>query len=63
MSTMLVVPAGNKFEDGQLGMGSRRPDVAVNQLSLERGEEALGHRIVPARTRPTDALASVVGCQ
>ena len=60
---MLVVPAGDELEDSQLGLASRRPDVTINQLILERGEEALGHGIVPARTRPTHALACLVGRQ
>ena len=63
MAAVLVVPTGNQLEDGQLRLATGWPDMAVDQLRLEGGEEALGHRIVPAGAGPTDALARLMGRQ
>ena len=63
MPTVLVVPAGDELEDGQLGVTTGGPDVAVDQLIFEGGEEALGHGVVPARSWSSYALASLVSRQ
>jgi hypothetical protein len=42
---MLVVPTGDELKYRQFGLVTRGPDVPVDQLVLERGEEALGHGV------------------
>src|SRR5579859_3334587 len=63
MATVVVVPAGDELEDGQLRVTTGRPNVAVDQLILEGGQEALGHRVIPARSWSSDALACLVSRQ
>jgi hypothetical protein len=46
MPTVRVVPAFDVLEDGQARSGLGREAVAIEQLALERGEEALAHRVV-----------------
>src|SRR6266511_4602337 len=41
-------------------MPTCRPDVAVDELGLERGKEAFGHGVIPARTWSPDALAHLM---
>src|SRR5215210_8674369 len=60
MATVLVVPAGDEFKDAQLRLPTCRPDVAVDELGLERGKEAFGHGVIPARTWSPDALAHLM---
>jgi hypothetical protein len=43
---MRVVPALDEVEDGHLGLGLVAEAVAVEELTLERGEEALAERVV-----------------
>src|SRR5919202_780740 len=60
MAAVLVVPAVDELEDGELGLATSWPNVAVDQLGLEGGKEALGDGIVPTSTGSTDALACLV---
>src|ERR1700737_3256283 len=60
---MVVVPAGDELKDGQFRMATSGPHVAVDQLGLERGEEAFYYGIVPARSWSPDALACLVSRQ
>lgn len=46
MSSPWVVPALDVAEQGHAGLGLGFKDVAFNQFTFERGEEALGHGIV-----------------
>src|SRR5215216_3189480 len=55
-----VVEPFDVLKDGRPGVLASRPDGAVNQLGLQRGEEALGSRIVPASARAADAGANAV---
>ena len=51
-----VVPPFSELEPGRLRLGVRRQRLAVEQLALQRREEALGHRVVEAiATEPIDA--------
>src|SRR5207247_307217 len=43
-----VVEALDEVEDGRRQLPPRRPAPAVEELTLERREEALGHRVVEA---------------
>jgi hypothetical protein len=45
---MRVVPALDEIEDGEACLGVGPEGVAVDELALERGKEALTHRIVVA---------------
>ena len=48
---MRVVPALNPFEHSHLGLGLAPEAPAIEQLTLQRGEEALGHGIVCALSK------------
>ena len=46
MAAVWVVPALDVLEDGEPRGGLRLEALAVEQLALERGEEALAHGVV-----------------
>ena len=46
MQTLRVVPTLNPAEHSQARFGLGLPDTPVNQLTLQRGKEALGHGVV-----------------
>src|SRR5438552_16012829 len=46
MSTPRIVPAFDEVEDGEARVGRRAEAVAIEQLALERREEALAHGVV-----------------
>ena len=46
MQPTQVVPALNPGKDGQAGLDLRLPDASVDQLTLQRGKEALSHGVV-----------------
>ena len=48
MTTVRVVEASDVVVDREPGFVLGGPGTAMDQLGLERGEEALGHRVVPA---------------
>ena len=48
MTTLRVVPTFDEVEHGDLGFGWALEATPIEQLTLERGEEALGHGIVEA---------------
>ena len=41
-----VLPAFDPFEDGKLGLRVRVEAPSIQQFTLQRSEEALGHRII-----------------
>ena len=45
---MRIVPSLDKVEDGDAGLGLRGKAMAVEQLTLDSGEEALTHRVIVA---------------
>jgi len=49
---LAIVEHLDVLEDRPASSGARRPDAAVEQLLLERGEEALRHGVVPALSGP-----------
>jgi hypothetical protein len=51
------------LEDGRVGLVARAPCRLFDRLPLERGEEALRHRIVPAVARPAHAAGHPLGSQ
>src|SRR5688500_6949442 len=55
-----VVPELDVLEHRRARLVARRPVAAVGQLSLERREEALGHRVVPAVPRAAHAARHLV---
>src|SRR6266478_6348461 len=63
MSTPRIVPAFDEVEDGEARVGLRAEAVAIEQLALERREEALAHGVVvgiahTAHRRPDAGLAT-----
>src|SRR5215204_7605715 len=60
MAALAVVEGLDVLEDGRLCLLPGGPGLAVEQLGLEGGEEALGDGIVPTGAGATDALAQVV---
>ena len=53
MATVLVVPASDERKHGLLGLAMCWPGMAVNQLGLERGKEALGDSVdAPIAVKP-----------
>ena len=48
MTTLRVVPAFDEIEHGDLGLGLGLEATPIEQLALESGKEALGHRVVEA---------------
>ena len=50
VATTGIVPALDVVEDGEAGVSVTAERRAVNQLALERGEDALGHGVVVAVT-------------
>src|SRR6266849_2468441 len=63
MSTPRIVPAFDEVEDGEARVGLRVEGVAIEQLALERREEALAHGVVvgiahTAHRRPDAGLAT-----
>src|SRR5256886_11438131 len=46
MSAPRVVPAFDEIEHGQARVGRRAEALTIEQLALERREEALAHRVV-----------------
>src|SRR2546425_253628 len=63
MSTPWVVPAFDEVEDGEARVGLRAEAFAIEQLALERREEALAHGVVvgiayTAHRRPDASLAT-----
>ncbi len=55
MQTLTVVPHLNLVEHRSAGRLVRMPVALLNQLPLQRGEEALGHGIVPVISFNTGA--------
>jgi hypothetical protein len=56
VTSLRVVPGFDPFEDRPDELGTRRPLATVEELELERPEEALDHRVVGRVTRlPIDA--------
>src|SRR5207302_1943673 len=58
-----IVPAFDEVEDGEARVGLRAEAVAIEQLALERREEALAHGVVvgiahTAHRRPDAGLAT-----
>ena len=49
MAPSRVVPTFDEIKNGRPRLGVRRQGRAVEQLALERREEALGHRILQSR--------------
>src|SRR5437879_13434315 len=63
MSTPRIVPAFDEAEDGEARVGLRAEAVAMEQLALERREEALAHGVVvgiahTTHRRPDAGLAT-----
>jgi hypothetical protein len=50
-----VIKDFDVLEDFVAGLGARAPSGLVDQFNLECGEEALGHRVVPAIASATHA--------
>ena len=48
MAPLRVVPPFDEVEHGCAGLGRRRERDTVEELALERGEEALAERIIVA---------------
>lgn len=48
MTAVRIVPAFNVPEDRRAGLGRRVPPPPIDEFRLERGKEALGHRVVVA---------------
>src|SRR5207253_8185428 len=46
MAASRVVPAFDEVEDGEAGVGLSREPLSIEQLALERCEEALAERVV-----------------
>src|SRR5688500_8209655 len=63
MAALAVVEDLDVLEDSGSGLLPGGPGLAVQQLGLEGGEEALSDRVVPARAGMADALAQVVSSQ
>ena len=55
MPSSAVVKDFDVLEDFAAGLGARAPSGLVDQFNFERGEEALGHRVVPAVGAATHA--------
>src|SRR5215208_703760 len=60
MTSLAVVKGLHILEDRRLGVLTGGPGGAVQQLGLECREEALGHRVIPARAWSTDARDDAV---
>src|SRR5688500_13056562 len=63
MAALAVVEDLDVLEDSGSGLLPGGPGLAVQQLGVEGGEEALSDRVVPARAGMADALAQVVSSQ
>ena len=48
MATFGVIPAFQKFKDGHARLSLSAKAAPVDEFAFERGEEALGHRVVEA---------------
>lgn len=55
-----VVEAFDEIEDREFGVGGGKESGAVEELALERGEEALAHRVVVAIADRTHRGANTV---
>ena len=55
-----IVEALEVIDQRRAGGRARRPAGVVHELDFERGEEALGHRVVPAVAAATHAAAEAV---
>ncbi len=60
MQALIVVPAFDEVKDRVLGIRAGRPAVAVDQVLLERREEALGGSVVVTGTHPAHAGLDLV---
>ena len=60
MHALAIVEDLDVLEDGALGGHSRGPDAAVEQLLLERGEEALRYGVVSVLSGPGERLHEAV---
>ncbi len=63
MTAARVVPALDEVEDRQASLGLGGEPLAIEQLALERGEEALAQGVVvgiPPRRSPNGRLDSAV---
>src|SRR5918996_3910789 len=60
MAALAVVEGLDVLEDGGPGLLPGGPTLAMEQLGLEGGEEALGDGVVPAGAGAADALADVL---
>jgi hypothetical protein len=61
MSTPRIVPAFDEVEDGEARVGLRAEAVAIEQLALERREEALAERVVVGiASSPTSKSSSTI---
>src|SRR5271154_6438243 len=58
-----VIEDFDVFEDLATSLRPRTPLSLVSELALEGGEEALGHRVVPAVSPPTHAALDRVLCE
>lgn len=59
MPAVRVVPALDEVEDGHPRLCLRAEAAPVDQLALQRGEEALAHRVVVAVAQATGGLGTV----
>src|SRR5258708_34142236 len=60
MPALSVVEQLDVFEQRAAGLLARAPLSLVDQLDFERGEETLGHRVVPAVSDPAHAAQDSV---
>ena len=63
MSPARIVEALDEFEDGHARFGLRLEATPIEQLTFERGEETLRHRLLakaPARLQINDHIAEPV---
>ena len=63
MQPLTVVPDFDEFEDCPAGLGAGGEVGAVDELGLERLEEALGDGVVPAVTLAAHAADHAVGVE
>jgi hypothetical protein len=58
VATVRIVPALDEVEDGKAGLDVVLEAGSIEELALERGEEALAHRVVVAtiNSRPRKTL-------
>ena len=63
VSPVWAVPVFDESEDGGPGLGRRAEAPPVQQLALERGKEALGHRIVVAVAHAAEAMDELLRSQ